>query len=323
MTRLTPTFRELTWAAFGMLVGIAISLFVLRGVSDISVIFAGLGVLLLVGQVALAYRQSEVETESREEARGHELRVRNEDLFAGHSRQLAELTFVPLQDAVLGDSPGCEVKVVLPDRPNPQSSPVGALWNWSYGRKHILQDHDLGPVWRTVEERLAAFKAASDGWEDYLDSRLRVIIPSSFGPDFRRSENYWAHDAPVKGYSYDLIRMYVRQGAEALGYFTLSERDNGRGVWGLNPGGPHPFIFSDDRTLLNQDRLMSMLRELATDPELLRLRAIEESARDAARASLDATKPILRAFIPRVQLSERVPGDCEICTELKPRISSP
>jgi hypothetical protein len=304
----------------GVVIGLSAGLFILKGATDLSLVFAALGVLLLVGQVGVAYRQASAEEAARRDSRAHELRVRNEDLFAAHSRDLAKLSITPLVDATIGDSPNCDLLVKIPDRPTSAASPVAALWNWESGRRHLIAEPDVGPTWVRIETAMASYLKASGEWESTFRAKLEGLLDSVIGPGFVPWNSLVA-PPPSKGYVPDQFRWNVRSGLKGGAPSNLREIEVVQGVRGVSTGGGTPLVATSSGEPVDVQKVSQILTTLSTDPELRSALAVEEDAMEIAKSVIDISRYKLRVYAARVELSGRVSGDCDVCRQLIPRIS--
>jgi hypothetical protein len=310
--------RALTGLLFlgaGIIIGVSIELYVLQGVNAASLLFGGLGVAILIGQLAIGYRQSHAEEESRQ----HELRLRNEDLFTYHSRSLAEQSLLRLRDIWASDPPP-QAFVYRTDGSG-AGEPVDSMPNWEFARKHLLQEPETGILWKQVESAITAYREAYGKWETRFQELLSTLIKEQLGEGFLPGKP-WGKAAPARGYDPDTIRTTVRWAEQGTPHPAPTPGPAGQGITGLSLGGQGVGFFAKDPTILKPEQIEVILRKLELDETLTTLRGAEDEAKECADTVLVPARESLRIYAERVHLSGRLAGMCDVCAPLVPRISS-
>lgn len=297
----------------GVVIGITVGLFILSGVSAASVLFGGLGVAILVGQLALGYRQARGEAESRT----HELRVRNEDLFATHARALAEQSLQRLQNAWVSNDPP-QIQVYRLDQSG-TGEPIDGLPNWDYALTHLLQEPGTGGRWKEVERAFGAYKQAAREWDTEFTSQLTTQIEAELGPGWEAGKP-WGRHIPERGFDPELVRQVVRWGEDGTPLSPLNVGPSGRNLFGIGLATGTGF-FAKSGATLQPAKVEKITSVLVADESLSRLRRIEDDSAESAASKLLALRSDLKLFAERVHLSGRLPGDCAVCAPLQPRIS--
>jgi hypothetical protein len=311
--------RDAVFLVAGGLIGLAVAFLWLKGVSDLSVVTAILGVLILGGQLALGYRQ----TQGEEEGRQHELRIRNEDLFAQHSRDIARLTLLPLMDAEVGSSPECNIMVDIPDRSGAAKSPIEALWNWKFGQEHVRSSHSaLTGYWELVVIARAGYIEAARAWQGRFLNRLAELVASAYGSEFGPGEP-WNPGPNQRGYNIQGFRNLVRNDPKTFDGWGFAVSGVFPPVKEVNVASNWHLVYSPEIAEPDAAKVKAIARELASDPELIALLEKEKQESEKVAKTLKDLAPILRDEVPRVELSGRLAGECEICRDLVPRISRP
>jgi len=178
----------------------------------------------------------------------------------------------------------------------------------------------IEPSWRQIEESMRSFAEAYGAWERMFRQRLDESLSARLGAGFAVG-NPWGTNPPEKGFQPDQFWFSVRQGLKGLNLGALRAIEVAPGVSGVSTGGLNPLVYSPAATPFDPAHVMLVLTDLCGDSELRRLLATEDASLATAKQALETNRYSLRVHAARVQMSGRVAGDCDVCKQLRPRIS--
>lgn|GEM_PF-6015426 len=290
------------------------------------VLLAGTGVgvaATVAGPVAVAERahhaaRTAVALRRRENRRrydAHAARL-NHDVFA----LLSHLTLVARSGAEPSAPPSGSAGIGIALAPG--GAPVEGLPNWESAIRHLIVDPELAAAWRHATEATRAYATALDTTTEQIVDRVSAHVLEEYGfmtrldgSRFRPSP--WCDVGSLTSLLLDPGDAWATP--EFARIEAAPEATPAASARYFVVSGERMVFGSRDDAEADPGRLARVVRTLAADRHVARLRAVAVDRERAATQAVAHFSELARRYSDRITLEGSFHGDCAACAGWRPR----